>query len=141
MGIDRARGSPERPRGGTERSADAGEPFAAFSGRLPSTRTFYTRVRRSARYAFALVGTTLLVGMVGYHWIEHLGWLDAFHQAAMLLSGMGPVVELTTTAGKIFDGVYALFCGIVLLAGTALLFAPVFHRILHRFHIEDSRDR
>ena len=54
---------------------------------------------------------------------------------------MGPVVELKSVAGKLFDGVYALFCGIILLAATGFLFAPVLHRILHRFHIEDSRDR
>jgi len=53
---------------------------------------------------------------------------------------MGPVLEMTSTAGKLFDGIYALFCGIILLAATGLLFAPVLHRILHRFHIEDSRD-
>jgi hypothetical protein len=53
---------------------------------------------------------------------------------------MGPVVEMSSVAGKVFDGIYALFCGIILLAATGLLFAPVLHRILHRFHIEDSRD-
>ena len=61
-------------------------------------------------------------------------------RAALLLSGMGPVVEMSSVAGKVFDGIYALFCGIILLAATGLLFAPVLHRILHRFHIEDSRD-
>jgi hypothetical protein len=59
----------------------------------------------------------------------------------MLLSGMGPVVDVKTVAGKIFDSVYALFCGVVLLAATGLMFAPVVHRILHRFRIEDTADR
>ena len=68
-------------------------------------------------------------------------WLEALHQAAMLLSGMGPVIDMTSDAGKIFDSIYALFCGVILLASTALLFAPVIHRILHRFHIEDTSDR
>ena len=92
-------------------------------------------------YALALIVLTLAVGMVGYHELEDISWLDSFHQSALLLSGMGPVVEIETVAGKLFDGIYALFCGVVLLASTGLLFAPVLHRILHRFHIEDSRDR
>jgi len=79
--------------------------------------------------------------MIGYRLLEQMSWLDAFHQAAMLLSGMGPVVEVKSTAGKLFDGIYALFCGVILLASTGLLFAPVLHRILHRFHLEDARER
>src|SRR3954468_19848332 len=107
---------------------------------LPPRDVFLLRVRRAVTYAFALVLVTLAVGMVGYHELEDISWLDSFHQSALLLSGMGPVVEMTSVAGKLFDGVYALFCGIILLGATGLLFAPVFHRILHRFHIEDSRD-
>ena len=99
---------------------------------------FYTRVRRAAIYAFALIGLTLGMGMVGYHLLASLSWLDAFHQAAMLLSGQGPVAQMDSVAGKLFDGVYALFCGVILLAATGLLFAPVLHRLLHRFHIEDA---
>jgi hypothetical protein len=102
---------------------------------------FYTRVRRAASYAFALIGLTLALGMAGYHLLASLSWLDAFHQAAMLLSGQGPVVAMGTVAGKLFDGFYALFCGVILLAATGLLFAPVLHRLLHRFHIEDASDR
>ncbi len=100
-----------------------------------------SRITRAAKYAFSLVVVTLAIGMVGYHALEGLAWLDAFHQAAMLLSGMGPVVDVKTTAGKVFDGVYALFCGVILLAATGLMFAPVLHRLLHRFHIEDAAGR
>jgi hypothetical protein len=109
--------------------------------RLPPRHVFLSRVRRAGTYAFVLVMITLAIGMLGYHVIEHISWLDAFHQSALLLSGMGPVVEITSVGGKLFDGVYALFCGIVLLAATGLLFAPVLHRILHRFHIEDTAER
>ncbi|MEO9136939.1 MAG: hypothetical protein ABI316_10115 [Casimicrobiaceae bacterium] len=119
----------------------ASAPLGHFAGPLPPRDVFFTRVRRAAKYAFALVAVTLAAGMVGYHLLEDLSWLDAFHQSAMLLSGMGPVVDVKSTAGKLFDGIYALFCGIILLASTGLLFAPVIHRILHRFHIEDARDR
>lgn len=111
-----------------------------FSDELSPPNVFYSRVRRGVIYALLLVGVTLGIGIVGYHALENISWLDAFHQSALLLSGMGPVVELKSSAGKLFDGIYALFCGIILLAATGLLFAPVFHRILHRFHIEDSRD-
>ena len=111
-----------------------------FAGKLPPRDIFLSRVRRAGTYAFTLVAVTLAVGMVGYHELEDISWLDSFHQSALLLSGMGPVVEMTSVAGKVFDGIYALFCGIILLAATGLLFAPVLHRFLHRFHIEDTRD-
>jgi len=108
---------------------------------LAPRELFYTRVRRGATYSFALIGMTLALGMAGYHLLARLTWLDAFHQSAMLLSGMGPVVTMDTAAAKLFDGFYALFCGVILLAATGLLFAPVLHRLLHRFHIEDASDR
>jgi TRAP-type C4-dicarboxylate transport system permease small subunit len=107
---------------------------------LASRDVFYTRIRRGASYALALVATTLAIGIVGYHELEHMSWLDAFHQSALLLSGMGPVVDIKSAAGKIFDSIYALFCGVILLAATGLMFAPVIHRLLHRFHIEDAGD-
>jgi hypothetical protein len=131
---------------GTEkaRRARKAKPAAAPAFDLPATLpprdVFLSRVRRAAMYALALIVLTLAVGMVGYHELEDISWLDSFHQSALLLSGMGPVVEIETVPGKLFDGIYALFCGVVLLASTGLLFAPVLHRILHRFHIEDSRD-
>ena len=108
---------------------------------LAPSNVFYTRFRRGASYALAVVAGTLAIGMVGYRAFEHMSWLDAFHQSALLLSGMGPVVDIKSTGGKIFDGVYALFCGVILLAATGLMFAPVIHRILHKFHIEDAADR
>ena len=129
------------------RSARAGEsadPRATkrrFAETLAPSDVFYTRFRRGATYALALVFSTLAVGMIGYRAFEHMSWLDAFHQSALLLSGMGPVVDIRSSGGKIFDSVYALFCGVILLASTGLMFAPVIHRILHRFHIEDAADR
>ena len=108
---------------------------------LPPRATFLTRMRRGAAYALGLVVLTLVIGMLGYRALERLSWLDAFQQAAMLLSGMGPVVDMKSAPGKLFDAIYALFCGVILLAATGLLFAPVFHRLMHRFHLEDARDR
>jgi len=103
----------------------------------PPTR-FYARVRRAFALSGSLIGATLLIGTVGYHFIDDFSWLDAFHQSSLLLSGMGPVKENTTVAGKLFDSFYALFCGVILLGATGIMFTPVIHRILHRFHIEDA---
>ena len=105
---------------------------------LASRNKFRARVLGAALVSLTFVVTTLGVGMAGFHWIENLPWLDAFHQAAMLLSGMGPVVNVATPAGKLFDGLYAIFCGIALLAVTGILFAPFIHRVMHRFHLEDA---
>jgi len=134
-GTERTR----RARKGAKAAGGAASEFR-ISATLSPRDVFLSRVRRAATYALALVVATLAVGMIGYHELEDISWLDSFHQSALLLSGMGPVVEINSVAGKLFDGIYALFCGIILLAATGLLFAPVLHRILHRFHIEDSRD-
>jgi len=101
-------------------------------------------VRRQLQYgvvSLAIVAGSLTIGILGYHYLEGLAWVDAFVNAAMLLGGMGPVGELHTTAGKLFAGVYALYCGVVLLLSLAVLFAPVVHRLIHRFHLElDEED-
>ncbi len=85
----------------------------------------------------ALSGASLGIGMAGYHYFEGLSYLDGFLNAAMLLGGMGPVDMPKTEAGKLFAGSYALYAGLLFLVLTAILLAPVFHRVLHRFHIED----
>jgi hypothetical protein len=86
----------------------------------------------------AVVGATVLVGMAGYHFTERMSWLDAFANASMIASGMGPLAPLQTVGGKLFAGFYALFCGIVLIAAAGLILTPVFHRALHTLHIDDD---
>ena len=115
-------------------------PFGLEHKRAPlaSPGEYRARVARAAAASLALVAVTLGIGMAGYRWIEHFAWIDAFHQAAMLLAGMGRVVNVASAGGKLFDGIYALFCGIVLLAATGILFAPIIHRLMHRFHLEDE---
>ena len=81
-----------------------------------------------------LIAASLAIGMIGYHELERLNWIDAFLNAAMLLGGMGPVAVPTTTGGKLFAGLYALYCGLVLILVAGILLAPVAHRILHKFH-------
>jgi hypothetical protein len=88
-------------------------------------------------WAIGLVGGSLLGGMAGYVWFEGLSWLDAFLNAAMLLGGMGPVDAPKTSAGKLFAGLYALYAGLVFLVSAALLFSPVMHRLLHKFHWDE----
>ena len=105
---------------------------------LSSNAKFFARVRRALALSGSLIGATMLIGTVGYHVVDDFTWLDAFHQSALLLSGMGPVKENTSVAGKLFDSFYALFCGVILLGATGIMFTPVIHRILHRFHIEDA---
>jgi hypothetical protein len=101
-------------------------------------RQFLSRLATHGVGAAALVFATLWLGMAGYHWLERLSWLDAYVNAAMILGGMGPVAELHTTAGKLFAGTYALFAGIVFLVVVGVVFAPVVHRAMHRFHLADS---
>ena len=101
-------------------------------------RAFYARMARSLALAIAIVAVSLGMGMLGYHCFENLPWLDAFLNASMILSGMGPVATLQTAGGKFFAGCYALFSGLALIAILGIIFAPVVHRSLHRFHLEDE---
>ena len=81
-----------------------------------------------------LVVGSLLIGMAGYEYFESLAWRDAFLNAAMLLGGMGPVESPQTSGGKVFAGLYALYAGLVFLIVAGIIFAPVVHRLMHRFH-------
>ncbi|MGZ5803974.1 MAG: hypothetical protein ACXWLC_09685 [Rhizomicrobium sp.] len=81
----------------------------------------------------------LIIGMAGYAYFEGMSFADAYVNAAMILSGMGPVVELKTTSGKIFAGSYAIFSGLVIVIATGFILAPIFHRVLHHFHVEQSK--
>ena len=102
-------------------------------------RAFYGRLAQSALIGFIIILGSLGIGMAGYHWFEKLSWLDAFVNASMILSGMGPLAPLQTSAGKFFAGCYALFSGLTFLTSIGVVFAPVFHRFLHKFHIEAQR--
>ncbi|HVU34523.1 MAG TPA: hypothetical protein VHE61_13900 [Opitutaceae bacterium] len=104
---------------------------------LPA-RKFYSRLARSVGWGLALISVSLAVGVAGYHAFCHLGWTDAFVNAAMILSGMGPIAELPTRSAKIFAGCYAIYSGIALISTTAVIFAPIVHRLMHRFHLEGA---
>ena len=105
---------------------------------LAAPAVFYRRLTRLFAVAIAAVMLTLGLGTIGYHRIVGLPWVDAFLDAAMILAGMGPVAPIATTPGKIFAGTYALFCAFLLIVVGGLLLAPFFHRVLHRFHIDEN---
>jgi hypothetical protein len=85
-----------------------------------------------------VVAVSLGIGMAGYGWFEGMSPLEAFLNSAMLLGGMGPVDNPKTAAGKLFAGFYALYAGLVFLFAAGIMIAPVVHRTLHRFHLDDD---
>ena len=101
----------------------------------PLTRAgFIRRVLLHILLAIVLLALSLGIGMIGYVGLERLTWLDAFLNSAMLLGGMGPVNAPVTAGGKLFAGLYALYAGLVFIVSAALVFTPVVHRVLHKFH-------
>jgi hypothetical protein len=107
--------------------------------RLMDPRHFAGRMLAHAAVAAALIVISLFIGMAGYVHFEHLAWIDAFLNAAMLLGGMGPVDAPRTGGGKLFAGFYALFAGLVFLAAAGVAVVPIIHRILHRFHWDEPK--
>ena len=101
---------------------------------------FMQRLAGHLAVALGLILASLAIGMAGYMGFEHLSALDAFLNASMLLGGMGPVDPPATSGGKLFAGLYALYCGLAVILVAGVILAPVAHRILHRFHMEESGD-
>lgn len=106
--------------------------------RLLTRAQFFQRLARHGGWAFIVLVASLAVGVVGFHFLSGEGWVQAFLNASMLLGGMGPVGDLGPTAGQIFAAFYALYAGLVFLIIAGILFAPVFHRMLHRLHVEED---
>ncbi len=96
-------------------------------------KSFY----RNLFIACFIMVASLMLGMEGYRHYESMSWVDAYVNAAMILSGMGPVGTLNTEGGKIFAGSYALFSGIIFLIAMAVVFAPIIRRFMHRFHLDE----
>ena len=80
----------------------------------------------------------LMVGVAGYHFIANAKWLDSFHNACMILSGMGPVIQIENTGGKWFSSLYALFSGVIFITNIGVILAPAVHRIFHILHLEEN---
>ena len=106
--------------------------------KLAPMSTFYQRVFKNILLAFLILGICLLIGVVGYHYTADASWLDSVHNASMILSGMGPVIEINSDSGKIFSSFYALFSGIVFITNIGIILAPALHRMYHRLHLGDE---
>jgi hypothetical protein len=105
---------------------------------LLARRMFLVRLVRHLLLAAGLILISLTIGVLGYHYLAALSWIDALLNASMILGGMGPISELATTSGKLFASFYALYAGIAFLATSAVILAPIAHRVLHRLHLEEG---
>ena len=114
--------------------------FERRAQKLASPAVYRRRLAQSGLVGLAMVAVSLAIGMAGYSWFEGLGWIDSFENAAMILSGMGPLHNPATDGGKLFAGLYALFSGFAVLVIAAVTFAPAVHRMLHRFHLQTEED-
>lgn len=107
---------------------------------LLSQAAFARRLIVNLAVALLLIAASLLAGMAGYHYFESMSWIDAFVNASMILSGMGPVGTLQTWGGKCFAGWYALYSGLALILVSGLILAPILHRLMHRFHLDTEEE-
>ena len=108
------------------------------SQRLASRPTFYKRLFGNFLLASSVLAISLLIGIFGFKYFAGASWIDSAHNASMLLSGMGPVIEIKSTTGKIFSSVYALFSGVVFISNIGIILAPAVHRLFHILHLQDK---
>lgn len=113
--------------------------FEKRTQKVASRRVFAYRLLRAAGIWAAITAGGLAVGMLGYWGLEGMSLTDSFLNAAMILSGMGPATELKSESGKLFAGCYALFSGLVVVIAAGFVLAPIFHRVLHKFHVESGK--
>jgi TRAP-type C4-dicarboxylate transport system permease small subunit len=109
-------------------------------GKLASRDVLYARLSRNGRWGLLVIIIAMAVGMAGYMFFGGMNLEQAFANAAMILSGMGPLDKLDTSAGLYFEGIYALASGLIFFAVAGLVLSPLLHRILHSFHLEDEKN-
>lgn len=102
---------------------------------LLSPREFLVRMLQHGGWALLLLGISMTVGVLGFHFFSNQLWIDALLNSAMLLGGMGPIGDMGPTAGKLFATFFAIYSGLVFIAASGILFTPVFHRVIHKFHL------
>jgi hypothetical protein len=107
---------------------------------LASLSVFYRRVFKSSLIGTLIILICLGIGILGYHFFANIPWLDSLHNASMILSGMGPVVVIGTTGGKIFSSFYALFSGVVFITNIGIIISPAVHRFFHKFHLQQNKN-
>ncbi len=108
--------------------------------KVVSRPVFMWRMARAVGLWLVITAGGLAIGIAGYAFFEGMSLTDAFLNAAMILSGMGPATELKTEPGKVFAGFYAIFSGLIIVIATGFVLAPIFHRVLHKFHVETRED-
>lgn len=104
--------------------------------KLAPLPVFLRRLGRFATFSFLLIVISIAIGVLGYRHFGHTSWIDSFHMACMILTGMGPTTEMKTNSAKVFSSLYALYSGVAFLTTMAVFFTPVFHRLLHILHVE-----
>ncbi len=112
--------------------------YERFSEPLSPRKVFHHRVRRALTFAILIMAGSLGIGIIGYHILGGLDWVDAILEASMILGGMGPVAAMKSDAVKLFASFYALFSGFILLSSFGIFTAPWLHRLLHHFHADDG---
>ena len=103
-------------------------------------KEFAKRVLKYSIFSLLLVVVSLGIGILGYHYIGYLGWIDSLYNASMILTGMGPVNVMESDNAKVFASMYAIFSGVVFLSTVAIFFSPFAHRLMHLLHIEEIKD-
>ena len=109
--------------------------------KLAPVSVFVRRMAASVVMAGILISVVLFIGISGYHWIAGFDWVDSLLEASMILGGMGPANPLKTPGAKIFASGYALFCGLIFIAVMGIVLAPITHRMLHKFHIDEEDEK
>ena len=109
--------------------------FERRTDRLAPLNVFLSRMWGNFLLSQAIVVVSLTMGTLGYHYLGNVGWVDGLLNAAMILTGMGPVDKMETTEGKLFATFYALYSGIAFLTMVAVILTPLYHRFLHHFHM------
>jgi hypothetical protein len=115
--------------------------YEHFSQPVIPLRQWRQRMARALRLAAGIVGGALTIGVLGYHFIAHLSWIDAVLEASMILGGMGAIAPLTNDAAKLFASAYALFSGLIAVSSMAIILGPWLHRVMHHFHAEPEKGK
>ena len=104
---------------------------------LASSRVYLKRIFTNLAWTSSILFVSLMIGVIGYKYFAPMSWIDALHNASMILSGMGPVVVIQTNIGKLFSSFYALFSGVIFITNIGILIAPIAHRFFHTLNLED----
>lgn len=120
--------------------ANIKHPFEHKNHQILPFKKFILRVIKYFLFSIVLIAFSLGIGTIGYHHYANISWVDAFYNASLILTGMGPVDQMPTDNAKLFASFYALFSGVAFLSTVAVIFAPVAHRLLHILHVKEEQD-